>query len=53
MIMQNKNFNIRINDQLRKEAALLAEKKGYNLSAYIRELLKEELRKDKEGKREI
>lgn len=50
MIMQNKNFNIRINEQLRKEATLLAEKKGYNLSAYIRELLKEEIRKDKEGK---
>lgn len=50
MIMHDKVFNIRISDQLKKEAALLAEKKGYNLSAYIRELLKDEIRKDKEGK---
>lgn len=50
MIMHDKVFNIRISENLRKEAVLLAEKKGYNLSAYIRELLKDEIRKDKEGK---
>lgn len=51
--MKSRNFNIRIEEELREAGHKLAREKGLTLSAYLRMLLIEELKKDKEGKYEI
>ena len=51
--MKSRNFNIRIEEELREQGHKLANSKGLTLSAYLRMLLIEELRKEKERKHEI